>query len=51
MKTKILTLLLAVIASMGTMFAWDVERVQIGNLYYNLDSKNLKAEVTSKRNN
>ena len=51
MKRKILTLFLALVASVGTMFAWDVERVQIGNLYYNLDSKNLKAEVTSKRNN
>ena len=50
MKTKLFTLLLAVAASIGTMLAWDYERVQIGNLYYNLDSKNLKAEVTSKHN-
>ena len=50
MKQKLFTLLLSVAASVGTMFAWDYERVQIGDLYYNLDSKNLKAEVTSKHN-
>ena len=47
MKTKIFTLLLAVAASVGTMFAWDYERVQIGDLYYNLDATNQTAEVTS----
>ena len=36
MKKKIFTLLLAVAASVGTMFAWDYEHVQIGDLYYNL---------------
>jgi len=44
MKTKLFTLLLAVAASIGTMFA---EKVQIGDLYYNLDAANQTAEVTS----
>ena len=47
MKQKLFTLLLAVAASVGTMFAWDYERVQIGDLYYNLDATNQTAEVTS----
>jgi len=47
MKTKLFTLLLTVAASVGTMFAWDYERVQIGDLYYNLDATNQTAEVTS----
>ena len=46
MKTKLFTLLLAVAASIGTMFAWDYERVQIGELYYNLDATNQTAQVT-----
>ena len=48
MKTKLFTLLLAVAASVGTMFAWDYDRVQIGDLYYNLDATNQTAEVTYK---
>ncbi len=44
MKTKLFTLLLAVAASVGTMFA---EKVKIGDLYYNLDATNQTAEVTS----
>ena len=44
MKTKILNLFLLLVTSMGTMFA---EKVQIGNLYYNLDATNQTAEVTS----
>ena len=47
MKQKLFTLLLAIAASVGTMFAWDYERVQIGDLYYNLDATNQTAEVTS----
>ena len=47
MKTKLFTLLLAVAASVGTMFAWDYEHVQIGDLYYNLDATSQTAEVTS----
>ena len=43
MKTKLFTLLLAVAASVGTMYA---EKVQIGDLYYNLDATNHTAEVT-----
>ena len=48
MKQKLFTLLLAVATSVGTMFAWDYERVQIGDLYYNLDATNQTAEVTYK---
>ncbi len=47
MKHKLFTLLLAVAASVGTMFAWDYERIQIGDLYYNFDATNQTAEVTS----
>ena len=45
---KLFTLLLAVAASVGTMFAWNYERVQIGDLNYNLDATNHTAEVTYK---
>ena len=45
MKTKLFTLLLAVAASIGTILA---EKVQIGDLYYNLDATNKTAEVTYK---
>ena len=41
MKTKLFTLLLAVAASIGTMFA----STNIGDLYYNLDFTNQTAEV------
>ena len=41
---KLFTLLFAVAASVGTMFA---EKVQIGDLYYNLDATNQTAQVTS----
>ena len=40
---KFFSLLLAFIACAGTMFA---ERVQIGDLYYNLNANDLTAEVT-----
>ena len=43
MRKKLFTFLLAVTASVGTMFA---EPVQIGDLYYNLDATNQTAEVT-----
>ena len=43
MRKKLFTLLLAVAASVGAMFA---EKVQIGDLYYNLDATNKTAEVT-----
>ena len=39
---KLFTLFLALAASVGTLFA---EKVQIGDLYYNLDDKELTAEV------
>ena len=45
MAKKLLTLLFAVAAGVGTMFAWDYERVQIGDLYYNLDATSQTAEV------
>ena len=44
---KILTFFLAFAASVGTMFAWDYERVEIDGLYYNLDASAKTAEVTS----
>ena len=46
MKHKLFTFILALTASIGTIFAWDYERVQIGDLYYNLDASNQTAEVT-----
>ena len=48
MKQKIFTFFLTLVASVGTLFAWDYERVQIGDLYYNLDQTNKTAEVTYK---
>lgn len=48
MTKKLFTILLAVAASVGTMFAWDYERVQIGDLYYNLDATSQTAEVAGK---
>ena len=47
MKQKLFTLLLAVAASVGTMFA----STKIGKLYYNLDATNQTAEVTYKSYN
>ena len=47
MKNKIFTLAFAVAASVQTVFAWDYERIQVGDLYYNLDATNQTAEVTS----
>ena len=44
---KIFTFILALVAGVGTMFAWDYDHVQIGDLYYNLDATNQTAEVTS----
>ena len=41
---KLFTLLLTMAASVGAMFA---EKVQIGDLYYNLDATSQTAEVTS----
>jgi hypothetical protein len=43
MKTKLFTLLLAVAASVGTMFA----STKIGDLYYDLDATSQTAEVTA----
>ena len=44
MKTKIITIFLALVAGVGTMFA---DKVKIGNLYYNLNDEGKTAEVTS----
>ena len=46
MRHKLFSLFLALVVNVGTMFAWDYERVQIGDLYYNLDAENQTAEVT-----
>ena len=43
---KLFTLLLALVAGVGMMFAEIIERVQIGELYYNLDTENKTASVT-----
>ena len=48
MTKKFFTLFFALVASVGTMFAWDYKHVQIGDLYYNLDATNQTAEVTYK---
>ena len=47
MKKLIYSLLFAVAASTGSIFA---EKIQIGDLYYNLDEANQTAEVTSNPN-
>ena len=43
---KIFTLLLTLHAGIGTIFAWNYEKVHIGDLYYNLDATKHIAEVT-----
>ena len=43
MKTKLFSLLLTLVASVGTLFA---NGTQIGDLYYNLNNENQTAEVT-----
>ena len=47
MKKRIFTFFLALVASAGTMFA---KKVQIDDLYYNLDATKQTAEVTYKSN-
>ena len=54
MKTKIFTMLFAIVAGIGTMFAqynsgWDYEHIQIGDLYYNLNTKMLVAGVAPQK--
>ena len=46
MRKKLFTFLLAIVASLGTLFAWDYERVLIDDVYYNLDATTQTAEVT-----
>ena len=48
MKTKIFTLLFAIVASIGTMSAEIVKYVDIGDLCYNLNTSTKTAEVTTK---
>lgn len=48
MKTKLFIILFAISASIGNAFAAVIERVQIGELYYNLDTSSQTAEVTYK---
>ena len=43
---KLSTLVLALVASVGSLFAWNHSHVQIGDLYYNLDGTSQTAEVT-----
>ena len=43
MKTKIFTLLFAIVASIGTICA----KVKIGDLYYNFDDATMTASVTN----
>jgi len=46
MKPKLLTFLFAIMTSAGTISAEILERIQIGDLYYNLDTEHSTAEVT-----
>ena len=48
MKTKLFTLLLAVVASLGTMFASDT---QVGGIWYDFDSTSKTATVTFQGSN
>ena len=50
-KKKIFTLFLALVASAGTIFASEYKRVQIGDLYYDLNLTYKTAEVTYKSYN
>ena len=47
MKKKIFTLLFAVATNLGTMFAFVYEQVKIDGLYYNLNTVDNTAEVSS----
>ena len=47
MKQKLFTLFFALVASIGMMKADIIERVKIGELYYNLDTDNKTAEITN----
>ena len=46
MKTKFFSLFLALVTSVGIVSAEIIEEVKIGNLYYDLDTDNMTAEVT-----
>lgn len=48
---KLFTFFLSLVASVGTIFAWDYEHVQIGDLYYNLNAEDKTAEVTFEQRN
>lgn len=44
---KLFTLLFMLLAGIGTLFAWDYEHLQIGDLYYNLDASTNNAELST----
>lgn len=48
MKHFLSAVLLFLVIIPGTLFAWTYERVQIGDLYYNLNAGSYTAEVTYK---
>lgn len=50
MKTKLIIILFAMCASIKTAYAEVIERIQIGDLYYDLNSTYLTAEVTRESN-
>ena len=43
MKTKLISILIALMAGAGMLSADIIEHVQIGDFYYNLDAENLTA--------
>lgn len=51
MKTRLLTLLCLFIVGVGTIYAWNYEKILIDELCYNLDTTNQIAEVTTKPKN
>ena len=46
MKTKLISILITLMAGAGMLSADIIEHVQIGDFYYNLDAENLTAQVT-----
>ena len=48
---KLVSLFLVLATTSEMLLAWDYERIQIGDLYYNLDATNRTAEVTSQYEN
>jgi len=46
MKSKLISLVIALVAGAGTLSADIIERVKIGDLYYHLNTETRTAEVT-----